>query len=555
MIKLLYIKKYDCYIFSFFSFAISVLYLLETSYFPHRLIPVADALHYVNSIDNLSIGSREGIADFSLSRIYLFLIAGGFKLVSLINSNFNLSISQIEFICYIQSAFCAVGVGVTVWIGSQISRSVGLLSGLFLISFGPFYFFQGVLIPVAFSVSICAVAMSLYVFPKNGLKLYSLILCAAFLGILIELRPHFLILLPVLTFVLYRHKNHVSQNKRWIYTVLFFSVSLLPTLLIWSYSSRMSNNVKAPVRSSIGLNLYVGNHLDAMGTYKKIPEINNEPPNFQKSSKAYADSVSGRNLSDFRVNLFWAKKAANFYTNHPLEGITLLARKFQHLMSPKEFPINYDYSVQRSFSRVLQILFINFGVLFPWAVSSIFIRDNNQIYNHIKLWFFTYLSGLLIFFVSSDHRLPLIIPTSILAAYSMINLYKCFIQRKYANLILITTSVGILSWISLSDSTKWHHHQTYHQIGEMSIALNNQDFASVAFEFALDEKPDYLPSILKLAIISYNLGRYEISEKLYRRALLIRPNDNELWRRLILTLNALGKIDEASVIKGNMLNE
>lgn len=482
------------------SFLVSILYLEETAFFPHRLLPVADALLYFNQGTELS--NLKDLTDFPLSRLYVLYIYSISRLTFYVKHLIGQEISILETIAYFNSVLYAASVSSIVWLGSRYSMITGILSGIFMIGFGPAVFYQGValpIIPVLFLETICIILF--YQWASLQKTKYFIIL-AFILGILIELRPHFLIFVPLLSWLCIFKRKRFKQPVK-TSNVFIPLLSLWPVLLFMWINNPQT---EVPFRSSLGLNLYIGNHKNANGLYYKIPNMNNTPAGFRDGAQAYASKHEGKHLSVWEENYFWLKKVIRFYTSYPAEGLRLLAKKFQHLLSRKEFPLNYDYAVQLSFSHTLRFLIFDFGFLLPLALVFTFLKLSQPLYKTLRFWFFGYIISLLIFFISSDHRMPLLPLASLLSAGLFNYIYKTVKERAKGKLVVILMMLIPLIYISAKDPTHWSHHQTYHQIGEMSLALNNKKFALKAFKLALSEKRDFIPSLIMVVKINIELG-------------------------------------------------
>ncbi|HGY55844.1 MAG TPA: hypothetical protein ENK44_09090 [Caldithrix abyssi] len=493
-------KKIEPILLGCITLFISIYYLVETHSLPHRLIPVADAMLYYSKA--VYLNSIHDLIGFPLSKFYVVYIFVISKVTSFFKYTLGLDCTVLEILTYLNAVLYSISVGLIVWLGNQISRMVGVLSGTFMILFGPAIFYQGValpIVPILFLETVCLVLLHKWLF--LGKNIY-LILFLIILGILIELRPHFLIIIPVLSgFLFFSHNKTIFRRKT-------FSL-FLPLLALWPvllFLLIQGKSAEMPIRSSVGMNLFIGNHSGADGLYTKIPYLDNTPAGFQRSSKEYIRKQTGTEISSLDENVFWLKRVINFYYSKPKEGLLLFIKKFQHLLSGKEFPLNYDYAIQSSFSDLFRILKLNFGFLIPLALVFTFIKSSDEFLSLVKIWFWSYVTSLFIFFISSDHRMPLL-PVAVLFSACLFHyLYKTMMLGSIKKIVAILSVILILTFISLKDDTSWPHHYTYHQIGEMSIALNNKKFALKAFTRALVEKPDFLPSLIMTARLNQYLG-------------------------------------------------
>ena len=537
--------KHDGLIFAGLYFFASALYLVETRNLPHRALPVADALYYVQVASNLSWENWGEVAGFSLSRLYVLYLAAVFHVAGGVAEVLGRSIRPLDFVAFSHALACALAVGITVWIAGRLSRASGIIAGVILLGFGPLYFFQGVAVPVALAAALGAVGVALFAFSCQVPRAGYLAVSAICLGLAVDLRPHFLFLVPVLAIALLTRRSVAALKARVGRAGTFLAISLFPTVLISLVFSLSSPADRTPIRSSAGLNLYIGNHRGATGLYRELPEINNQPQYFQESSKRYAEAETGRSLEASEVNVFWAKKALAFYTSEPYEALKLLGKKIQHLFSYKEFPLNYDYAVQRHYSKILQFLVINFGIILPLAVCYLVVGGQSAFERAIGLWFAAYAATLLILFVASDHRVPLIGATAVLAAAMLVKIGRDVRSRAHRDLLLAGVGIIGVGWFGMSDRTEWSHHLTYHQMGEMALTAGNEEMAMEAFRAAVQEEPAFFPSIEMLARIRFQRREYREAARWYQRASGLRPSHRRYWEGLAASMHCSGDPDGA----------
>jgi tetratricopeptide (TPR) repeat protein len=545
MYEFLKTRKSDPIIFAFLGFFVSVIYLIETSDFPHRTIQVADAFYYAQAAKNFFSNTAATWSSFSLSKFYLIYLALIYELTKILSTIFG-RLAPIEIVCYLNAVYASLSVGLAVWFAGQYSRVAGMITGVLLLGFGPFYFFQGVNVPIIPATFLGAVAMVLYAYHAKAAKIRYLIISAIVLGLALDFRPHFMIIIPAVALqIVIRDKT--NNVKRRIYTAVSYIVlALLPVALLTFVMPVAEGDASVPVRSSVGFNLFVGNHYGASGTYCKIAGINNEPGYFLESSKKMAESIAQTKLTDEQVNTFWARNAIYFYIKKPIEGIKLIAHKVQHLISYKEFPINYDYGVHRQFSKTLKLLVFNFGLLMPLAIIGLIFNAKDETLTRCKLWFVAYSASMLIFFVASDHRLPLVIPAAILASLGIITIYNSIMEGQYRRFGVIMVVLLVFILISISDSVGWSHQQTYQQLGEMSLDNNRLDLALEAFQMALNEEPDYLPALRMLGWLNFKSGDYMKSSAYFAKAVSLAPENIKYRQLLSLSLYKLGDLDSAA---------
>jgi len=514
--------------------AVSAGYLGETRYLPHRIFPVADALVYAEGAS----GQWPASSAFPLSHAYLL----GLRLVGAAtawaNAAGGLSLQPLVVLGWAQAVVVAVGVGAAVGASALAAPAVALIGGALVVMYGPLLFFQGVGVPVAVATGLGGVCLALLivyflcdrwsVLPPAGLML----------GILVDLRPHFAFVLIAMVGII-SLRSPLGRRRGIRHALLMLIVAAATLLLVAVATGGSGGSAALPVRSSIGLNLYIGNHPGANGTYQKIAGLNNEPSRFLESSTTFADSATGRALSALEVNLFWARRAGAFALRSPLAAAALWARKAQHLVSGREFPVNYDYPVQRGQSRLLRLMPVHFGILGPLAVAGLFLASG-PLWLIVRLWFLAYGSSMLVFFVCSDHRVPLVVGASLLAGAALARIYSLLLAGRWFRYGVALAVVAFLGGVAATDPIRWSHQQTYLQMAQMAERSGDLGLAVRAAREAVSEQPGFVPGLAYLARLFSAEHRLDSAVVLYDQALRWAPGERKLLEALADACQRLG---------------
>jgi tetratricopeptide (TPR) repeat protein len=112
----------------------------------------------------------------------------------------------------------------------------------------------------------------------------------------------------------------------------------------------------------------------------------------------------------------------------------------------------------------------------------------------------------------------------------------------------------VLTIISSTDTFKWSHHHTYHQIGEMSVSMGKTEFALEVFKEALKENPSYIPSLEQIADLNFKASRYKESLKYAKKLVKIKPDRTEYWRFVAVNEYLNGNEGVAISITETVLN-
>ena len=127
------------------------------------------------------------------------------------------------------------------------------------------------------------------------------------------------------------------------------------------------------IASHGGLNLYIGNHDRADGTYTPVPGITPSIAGQATDSTRVAESSAGRRLSSGEVSSYFAWRAFDWVTGHPADALRLWIRKIGILFNRVDVPLNYSYAFYaREPSSFLRVLAVGPWLLLPLGLVGLF---------------------------------------------------------------------------------------------------------------------------------------------------------------------------------------
>jgi tetratricopeptide (TPR) repeat protein len=178
------------------------------------------------------------------------------------------------------------------------------------------------------------------------------------------------------------------------------------------------------IASHGGLNLYIGNHDRADGTYTPVPGITPSIAGQAGDSTRVAESSTGRSLSPGEVSSYFAGRAFEWVREHPADALRLWIRKIGILLNHIDVPLNYSYAFYaqepHSFLRVLAI---GPWLLLPLGLVGLFwpaLRQNRQGYWVSAMFVPVYGAAVVLFFVTDRYRMPLFLPLCATAGAALV---------------------------------------------------------------------------------------------------------------------------------------
>jgi tetratricopeptide (TPR) repeat protein len=98
---------------------------------------------------------------------------------------------------------------------------------------------------------------------------------------------------------------------------------------------------------------FIGNNADANGLYVPPPFVRPDPKYEHADFVSRASEIAGRPLSPMQSSWFWFRQGMAFIAEHPLAWARLLWRKGVHFWNYYELPDNLNYDILQQFSPLL----------------------------------------------------------------------------------------------------------------------------------------------------------------------------------------------------------
>jgi len=181
---------------------------------------------------------------------------------------------------------------------------------------------------------------------------------------------------------------------------------------------------------------FIGNNADANGLYVPPPFVRPDPRYEHADFIDRATEIAGHPLTPMQSSWFWFRQGLSFIRDDPGAWARLLARKMVHFWNFYELPDNLDYSVAQEFSPLLNRLnfvfppvswptlsvpaagvwmpvrlhlLLNFGTLAPLGLLGLVLtRRRWRRLLPVIVLLFGYMGTVLMFFNFSRFRVPVV---------------------------------------------------------------------------------------------------------------------------------------------------
>jgi tetratricopeptide (TPR) repeat protein len=366
-----------------------------------------DTAYYVTLSQRIAAeGVFAPVGAFVVSPLYVYFLAAVFA------AGGSLLAAQI-----VQIALGAAAVGLLFatarhWFGERaavVAAALAILTGIF--SFNEVLILQSALDPFLVSAALYALTRAM---AGGGTGAFAA--AGASLGLLALNRPNALVFAVA------------AAAAAFVSTRISRAVLLVACLLAVLAANAARNYAVSgdivPIASHGGLNLYIGNHDRADGTYTPVPGITPSIAGQAGDSARVAESSAGRSLTPEEVSSYFAWRAVDWVTGHPADALRLWLRKIGILLNRVDVPLNYSYAFYaREPLSFLRVLFVGGWLLLPLGVVGLLwpaLREPRDGYWVWAMFVPVYGAAVVLFFVTDRYRMPLFVPLCAAAAAALV---------------------------------------------------------------------------------------------------------------------------------------
>lgn len=478
--------------------------------------PMLDAAYYDQWAQSIAAGDwKGGTGVYPMSPGYPYLLAVFYKLFG----------RQILFVAVIQIFFSAFSCVLVFWIARRWLRLwASALAGLLLAFCGTSIFYATMLLKAVWIEGFNALLLLSLLRSLERPSLLWPALGGLALGISSQFRPNVLLLLPVIVLLLAR-----PQSRRKSLAAFFLSLGLL--LFPVALRNKLVGGSWVLSTSHGGMNFYTGNNPVSAAPYRPLPFARSDPQFEQDDFHKEAERLSGRTLSRPESSRFWVQQTWRFIADHPGAWAKLLGKKFLLLWNVYEQPINQNFyffsdqfSALRFFSKIGFNIFVTLGFL---GLAAMLYRKQAL---ELALYLITYAAGLLIFFVVSEYRHPMIIALSVFAAGGGSFLFRLLVgsARNIKKAALAVGAMVLLTFLTRCPSSealgaKDDLAVAYNNLGSVSMEQNDFENAVKALERSIAIDAAYADPHYNLGETYVNAGQPQKGIFYLEKAMALKP--------------------------------
>ena len=304
-----------------------------------------------------------------------------------------------------------------------------------------------------------------------------------------------------------------------------------------------------PISYHGGLNFFIGNNREADGTFQPIPGINPSADRMMIQSRAVAENAAGHRLKPSEVAGYWATRARHDMAQDPGRFLWLLGRKFLLFWNADEIYDIIDYTFVQAQTPVLRLPLLAFGLVGPLGLTGLVLALSSPAElrrrSLLVLFVVTHMVAILLFFVNSRYRLPVVPYLAIFAAFAFWWWCRALRERRFGPVALSLVVLAAALVIAHHKMFTIDYAISHNNLGVVYKNRGMLDDAIQEFQAALRLSPDLQETHSNLGEAYRMLKRYDLAEKEYIEAARIRPAYGAIYYDLGNLYLDMGKLPEA----------
>jgi len=434
-------------------------------------------------------------------------------------------------------------------LGARIlNRKIGLLAGIITAFYMPLVFFEGELLATGWAAfwPVVILLLLLKTTERPGIVHFLFLGFCGALSILTRpvFLPFFLASCLWLIFVLYRQKKLRFTLQRASIIAAGFLIVAIPTGIL-GFSTTGKFRI---LPFSGGINLYLGNNPNFKETTTIRPGLAWEKL-LRLPEREGIESI-------YEKDAFFREEALGFMLKNPLKFTKGLVHKTSQFFSSRELARNVDMYVFRKWSNMLRIGVWKVGKFgFPYALlfalavmgAAFWIR---RIPLPIWLFLALYPAAVILVFVTSRYRMPVVPVMSLLASGGIVAFWEMTLKRHWPKLailsaIFLISAVGCSSFGPFPEERLNFKAELHNALGVVLQEMGHPEKAKKAYLNAIQSRDDFVDAYYNLGVLMEKQGKTNQAMDYYHQAIKADPQSPNPYYNLGVLFQFQGKTDES----------
>jgi len=474
-----------------------------------------------------------------------------------------------------------VSVGIFSETGLRHAQIAGVLAAVGWAFFVPAQTYAVVLMPTAWFVFIFWLILWRIVSRKNAPTKWGALILGLLVGLAATAIATILFLIPlVIGAILLKPaiSTHSQFRARINALVLLFLGAAAGTSPCWVHNCFIAHD-RVFLSAHSGINFWIGNNPGAIGYPRFPPGLHAGQAAMLQDSIDAAESAAGHALPRGQVSQYWAAKARNYITSHPVAWLRLLALKLCNLWSAFQYDDLSIITILREQNVTLPGIY--FGLVAALALPAIFlVWKTAPLSRWIAVAIALHVLALLPVFITERYRPPIVPGLLIFAAFGLVVFFNHVVAGKFrwaiAYAAFLIVSSYFISWPQRDPSlwaldaynSGWQalesgnlplaerklqlarayvptNPETNFALGNLRLAEGNSAAASTFYLTTLQLDDRHRGALNNLGVIALDHQQFELAEHWFRRALDLNTRTAKTHFLLAKTYAARGDLADA----------
>jgi tetratricopeptide (TPR) repeat protein len=297
-----------------------------------------------------------------------------------------------------------------------------------------------------------------------------------------------------------------------------------------------------------GVNFYIGNNPNYEETINIRPGLGWRKLMELPQKHGITDS--------YQKEKFFADKAAQYARQQPISFLKGLMYKTVQFLSSREMPRNFDIYLFRRWAGLLRMglwkvrgFGFPFGVLLPLAVIGA-LHGWRKIPGAVWLFMILYPASVILVFVASRYRVPIVPVMSVLAAAGCATILRTVKEHRWRPLVgaavvfcatVLTSSIAGPFYVERLDFEP----ELYYGLGDSLDKRGRVEQAIETYSRAVTLRSGYVEAHHNLGLLLVKQQRHAEAIEHYQAALQADPRNAGLHEDIGVALSEQGKTNEA----------
>ncbi len=364
-------------------------------------------------------------------------------------------------------------------------------------------------------------------------RTHAWILSGAFFGLSALTRPNILFVLPFIAMWAFFRISRKYGLTRALWTIAVLAITTMAVIAPVTIRNYIVSKDFVLIASQGGINFYVGNNPAATGLNAYMPGLGSAWD--YQDCEHIAEQEEGRDLRPSEVSDYWYIEGFGFMLDKPEKFVPLFLKKLYHLVNNHEISNNRSIPYVYDAAWILRLLPIGIWFLLPLAVIGAFTHRRDPWARLLILFVATYSLTLLMFFINSRFRLPVLTTCTILAALGVQSLVGAVSERRYVRAVVMVIIMGAIAIFTLGNRYNYDFENAASEefnLGNHLMEIGRYDEALVRYHAALERNPDMNQVNLNIGNIHLKRGSVDSARTYYLRELEVTVDSVRAYSNL-----------------------